>query len=130
MLSWLFVCVRVGVFVCLCGLVCLSVFVCDYLFILFLCLSFFPLCSLIIQIDAAFGSTGDSPGITKVSPGIKECTKAGLSVMTRKDNRLIDWWDPAFEQLKSSAQWPEICKDLTEEHGKNVVIIVMGSREL
>ena len=39
--------------------------------------------------------------------------------MTRKDSRLIDWWNPAFAKLVAdTSQWTRICNDLTDEHGK------------
>ena len=48
------------------------------------------------------------------------CVKAGFSVMTRKDSRLIDWWNPAFAKLVAdTSQWTAICNDLTDEHGED-----------
>ncbi|XP_072048088.1 uncharacterized protein [Amphiura filiformis] len=52
-----------------------------------------------------------------VSDDFLTCVKAGFSVMTRKDSRLVDWWNPAFASLTATSQWKYICNDLIDEHG-------------
>ena len=39
-------------------------------------------------------------------------------MMTRFDNKLIEWWNPAQAKLLASEEYTEICKDVEEEHGK------------
>ena len=87
------------------------------------------------KVDAVFGfgTKFTNPAWTIVSDEITGCSKAGISAMTRKDNRLVDWWNPAFEKLKSIPKWQDVCQDLTEEHGKTIrsllaCIIVMHIR--
>ena len=59
-----------------------------------------------------------NPDFQIVSDDFNTCVKAGFSVMTRKDNRLVDWWNPAFAKLVATSQWAAICNDLLTEHGK------------
>ncbi|PIK55311.1 hypothetical protein BSL78_07783, partial [Apostichopus japonicus] len=43
------------------------------------------------------------------------CATEGPAVMHRKDSRLSDWWNPALEKLIKSAQYVQICEDLTND---------------
>ena len=46
------------------------------------------------------------------------CTKAGSSIMVRKDSNLPDWWNPAFRELKQSSEYRNICSEVSEKHGE------------
>ncbi|XP_072046763.1 uncharacterized protein [Amphiura filiformis] len=73
------------------------------------------------EVDAIFDAKlvylNQNPDFQIVSDDILTCVKAGFSVMTRKDSRLIDWWNPAFATLTATSQWKYICNDLDDEHG-------------
>ena len=42
----------------------------------------------------------------------------GNAMMTRKDNKFKDWFDPALETLINSERYTDICDDLERVHGK------------
>lgn len=46
------------------------------------------------------------------------CSTRGLSVMTRKDSRLEDWWNPAWEQIFHSTYYHVLCQTLVIRHGR------------
>lgn len=72
------------------------------------------------EIDAAFDAKTayDNTEIVEiVSTDISTCAVGGFSMMTRKDSRLHEWWNPAFERLMATTQYRLICQDLKDQHG-------------
>ncbi len=73
------------------------------------------------EVDAAFTNTYslDLAADLDVAPGdpISTCNGEGAGIMIRKDSRLADWWNPAFEQLKMSSDYQRICSEVAEKHG-------------
>ncbi len=55
------------------------------------------------------------------SPELDICEQVGFGMMTRYDSKLIDWWNPAQEKLLKSKQYAEICQDVREVHGKDLI---------
>ncbi|XP_038069048.1 uncharacterized protein LOC119738282 [Patiria miniata] len=50
---------------------------------------------------------------------ITTCMQAGAGMMVRKDSRLPNWWDPAFDQLKQTSQYRQICDEITTNHDQS-----------
>ncbi|XP_072019095.1 arginine-binding periplasmic protein-like [Amphiura filiformis] len=73
------------------------------------------------QVDAGFSTfRGDVPDtITLLSDNPFSCylPNGGVSIMTRLDNGLADWWNPAQDSLIQSSTYRQICSDLKEAHG-------------
>ncbi|XP_022099045.1 uncharacterized protein LOC110983787 [Acanthaster planci] len=70
-------------------------------------------------VDAAFSNTqffNLDEDLQIVGDPITNCMKGGAGMMVRKDSRLPDWWNPAFEQLKLSSEYQRICDRVTEVH--------------
>ncbi|XP_041459215.1 uncharacterized protein LOC121410902 [Lytechinus variegatus] len=56
-------------------------------------------------------------GLEQVGPTITNCQRAGGSIMTPMQSTLPDWWNPAFDALKQSGAYKDICAKLDNEHG-------------
>jgi hypothetical protein len=50
------------------------------------------------------------------------CVESGGSMMTRKDNRLAERFDPALERLLATTEYRTICDDLLEQHGRSYLL--------
>ena len=76
------------------------------------------------QVDAVFSNTNiyDLDADLDVAPGdaISTCQGDGAGIMIRKDSRIADWWNPAFDQLKMSSEYQRICSEVAEKHGKQI----------
>ncbi|XP_072014453.1 uncharacterized protein [Amphiura filiformis] len=48
---------------------------------------------------------------------LQACQTGGAAMMTRKDSKLIDWWNPAQAKLLASKEYHEICNDVKVTHG-------------
>ena len=46
------------------------------------------------------------------------CYSSGPGLMVRVDSELPSWWNEAWNKLKNSNKYDEVCQDLEEEHGK------------
>ncbi|XP_077999190.1 uncharacterized protein LOC144452053 [Glandiceps talaboti] len=60
-----------------------------------------------------------TPGIETIGDPI-ECAMnddhtTDVAIMTRKDSSLLDWWDHAFERVKRSGKFYEICQKYEED---------------
>ena len=53
-----------------------------------------------------------------VGDPITTCTQDGPGIMVRKDSKLPDWWNPAFDQLKMTSGYEKICTSYAELHGE------------
>ena len=51
----------------------------------------------------------------------------GTAIMTRLDNNLAEWWNPAQDRLLASSAYKRICDDLKYAHGKYSIVIVLAS---
>ncbi|XP_014662490.1 PREDICTED: histidine-binding periplasmic protein-like [Priapulus caudatus] len=51
------------------------------------------------------------------------CMIKGLSMMTKKDSLLAQWWDPAFNMVKEKGIYNQICKEAPKKHAGNEVDI-------
>lgn len=70
------------------------------------------------EVDAGFESDVKEPGnLDFLVTEDVYCAIDGISLMARKDNRIVDWWNPAFEKVLSSDKYSDICDNLLEEHG-------------
>ncbi|XP_077986846.1 L-arginine-binding protein-like [Glandiceps talaboti] len=71
------------------------------------------------EVDAAFFNSNmfASTTLTPISDEITNCMKDGAAMMFRKDNPLASWWNPAFDRLKESSQYRQICEDANKNHG-------------
>ncbi|XP_071810004.1 L-arginine-binding protein-like [Asterias amurensis] len=73
------------------------------------------------EVDAVFSNTNiyNLDADLDVAPGdaISTCQGDGAGIMIRKDSRLADWWNPAFDQLKMSSEYQRICSEVAEKHG-------------
>ncbi|XP_022095988.1 uncharacterized protein LOC110982114 [Acanthaster planci] len=47
------------------------------------------------------------------------CMLDGAGMTVRKDSRLPDWWNPAFDQLKESSEYQRICDEVTTKHSQS-----------
>lgn len=54
--------------------------------------------------------------IAAITPDF-HCTKGGLSVMTHYGSELLDWWNPAFQQLQQNGQYTKLCEEGKKKHG-------------
>ncbi|XP_071784086.1 arginine-binding periplasmic protein-like [Asterias amurensis] len=52
---------------------------------------------------------------------ISSCSGDGAGIMIRKDSRLADWWNPAFDQLKMSNEFQRICSEVSAKHGDQLL---------
>ncbi|XP_072029127.1 uncharacterized protein [Amphiura filiformis] len=70
-------------------------------------------------VDALFSEAILFQGITGVEEHYKlqACQTGGAAMMTRKDSKLIDWWNPAQAKLLASKEYHEICNDVKVAHG-------------
>ncbi|XP_077983878.1 L-arginine-binding protein-like [Glandiceps talaboti] len=73
------------------------------------------------EVDAVFANvnifTPVLDVVDKVGQEITNCMKDGGAMMFRKDTRLSEWWNPAFERLKESSRYKQICDAANENHG-------------
>ena len=47
------------------------------------------------------------------------CLSGGFSLVTRKNQfDLLTWWNAAFDRLKDTSQYEDICNRLETAHGK------------
>ncbi|XP_072018365.1 uncharacterized protein [Amphiura filiformis] len=77
------------------------------------------------QVDAGFTSfrvdvaPDIADAITKLSDNPFSCIlpNGGVGIMTRLDNELPDWWNPAQDSLIQSSTYRQICNDLKDAHG-------------
>ncbi|XP_033641184.1 uncharacterized protein LOC117301362 [Asterias rubens] len=49
-----------------------------------------------------------------VSEKLDKCAISGMAIMTRKDNPLASWWNPAFKTLIASPEYRQICLGLED----------------
>ncbi|XP_072050416.1 uncharacterized protein [Amphiura filiformis] len=71
-------------------------------------------------VDALFGGNLFFRGRTDVevlTDQLQVCQVGGNAMMTRKDSKLIDWWNPAQAKLLASKEYHEICNDVKVAHG-------------
>ncbi len=83
---------------------------------------------LLLQVDAGFtGMTGEElPNtITRLTDVPYNCflPNGGASIMTRMDNDLASWWNPALDGLLQSATYKRICQDLSDPDGMTYTMI-------
>jgi ABC-type amino acid transport substrate-binding protein len=50
---------------------------------------------------------------------ISTCMQDGAGMMVRKDSHLPDWWNSAFDALKETSQYRDICSEILERHDQS-----------
>jgi len=50
---------------------------------------------------------------------VTTCMQDGAGMMVRKDSRVPDWWNPAFDQLKQTSTYRNICSQILERHDQS-----------
>jgi len=62
-------------------------------------------------------------GLTLLEEPTLDCSlgASGGALMQRKDNPLLEWWDPAQERFIQTSEYRRICQDIKEEHGMILV---------
>ncbi|XP_022100877.1 uncharacterized protein LOC110984729 [Acanthaster planci] len=75
------------------------------------------------QVDAVFANDQifnlDTDLDVASGTPISTCMQDGAGMMVRKDSRLPDWWNPAFDQLKQTSQYRDICTSILENHDQS-----------
>ncbi len=71
----------------------------------------------LLQVDALFAPRSDIDGIQRTSDIGYECTMGGDGVMVQKQSAIPSWWNPAFQKMKASGQFKQICDASTQRHG-------------
>ena len=66
--------------------------------------------------DAYFTPRRRIPGFDLI-PGLYECA-SGAGVMVMPDSTLPDWWNPAFQIIRESGEYREICEQSESRHGR------------
>lgn len=62
-------------------------------------------------------------------PDIDRCVLGGPAMMMPKDqDELATWFNAAFNTLKSSYQYQDICDNLKDEHGMCIVIFTFTEK--
>ena len=73
-----------------------------------------------LQVAALFANTNQEYlGLQPISDELL-CTKDGGCMMFGKATRLAEWWNPAFERIKSTT-YRDICAKVDKDHGKKRV---------
>ena len=76
-----------------------------------------------LQVDAVFTPRNEIDGLNRTSDINYACSE-GAAIMTQKDSKLPDWWNPAFEAVEASGEYARLCNESEEKHGGNYIIIV------
>ncbi|XP_072179453.1 uncharacterized protein [Diadema setosum] len=72
------------------------------------------------EIVSAFANTNVFKGDTEIhtiGTTYSNCANGGGSMMMMKDSSLPSWWNPAFEAIRSSGVYAEVCGRVTTDHG-------------
>jgi len=61
----------------------------------------------------------DRKGLAYIEPFFT-CSSQGASVMTRKGDDVLTWWDKAFDEMKEDGEYRRICTIAERKHGDEV----------
>ncbi|XP_071476418.1 uncharacterized protein, partial [Diadema antillarum] len=71
------------------------------------------------EIVSAFANTNvfaGETGINTIGTTYSNCANGGGSMMMMKDSSLTSWWNPAFEAIRSSGVYADVCGRVTTDH--------------
>ena len=76
----------------------------------------------VLQIDVFFSDISRLRGRDdiEVLTSLAACKIGGAAMMTRKDSKFNEWWNPASSKLIGTKVYIDICNDVTIKHGKLV----------
>ncbi|XP_072019522.1 uncharacterized protein [Amphiura filiformis] len=73
------------------------------------------------EVDAciAYDGTNLPPGLTTLEDPVLDCSmdSSGAGLMSRMDNPISEWFDPALERLIQTSEYWKICQDVKDQHG-------------
>ena len=56
------------------------------------------------------------------------CYLHGSTMMTRKDNDFLTYWNDGFAKIQSSGKFKKLCDEAVKNHGEHLVLLDGGGR--